>query len=162
MNLGIDQAKEARGDRRDLNEEPVERRADQRSGWLGNLGGVFVVLLIAVMPKCPLCWVSYMSFLGLSGVSSIALHKWSLPVLGALFCAHLWASAKRARQREFFLPIYLNSIGFVAIVVGYYAAIPAVRWLGIVAVLIGSMLNTLSPSALQFLRRQVARLRANR
>jgi len=126
--------------------------------------GLSVVYSVALafFPKCPLCAAAYLSALGISSAGLLRYHRLLLPVLVLLFAWHLQAVARRAWQRNWYLPLVL-SLGGAACVAWSAFGTPGSWWsyLGIFLIATGSLLNSWDPKPRQHKKRKyrIGRLR---
>ena len=133
----------------------VERKVKKWQPAFKIFRSTFLSLLIAFFPKCPVCWAVYMSMFGSLGISQLPYMKWLLPVLIAFLGLHLFMQFKGIK-RHGYLPFTLSVIGATILLISrsFFPTYNGILILGMVFIISGSLINSLSDISIQFLKQK--------
>lgn len=120
-----------------------------RFRWLSSVtstaGQVGFPVLLAFFPKCPICWSVYLSAFGITGLNSIPYSPWLIPWIILAILVNLIILYRKAKVRNGLTPFWLSLIGGLLVIgPGYQFSNQIFSILGVVCILIGSLLNSLS------------------
>ena len=126
---------------------------------LNTMGASLISLSIAFFPKCPLCWYGYLSVLGISGLKTIPYSPWLFPVLLIFLGLHLLIIFRARKKRNGITPFLFSTIGSLFILLStLWVEISITRYVGIIFIVLGSLLNSLDFKLYLQLIRPIQRL----
>ena len=102
-------------------------------------------VLLALFPKCPICWAVYLSAFGISGLNSIPYSPWLIPWIILAILVNLIVLYRNAKMRNGLTPFWLSLVGALLVIgPGYQFSSQIFSIVGVVCILTGSLLNSLS------------------
>lgn len=124
-------------------------KKSSRFRWVSSIANttqqVGLPLLLAFFPKCPICWAVYLSAFGISGLNSIPYSPWLIPWIILAILINLILLYRNAKVRNGLTPFWLSLVGGLLVMgSGYQFSSQAFLIVGVVCILMGSLLNSLS------------------
>ncbi|WP_163409751.1 SCO family protein [Flavobacterium ajazii] len=136
-----------------IKEIPAGKVSQTAKAVSENLRTIVFPLLIAVFPKCPVCWAAYMSAFGIAGMKAIPYSPWLVPLFVLGIGVNLWLLYRARNKRNGLTPFWVSVLGAATFLIcGLWLNLRTGTYVGIVFILLGSILNSLSFSWFQRLQ----------
>ncbi|MBK9719501.1 MAG: SCO family protein [Saprospiraceae bacterium] len=120
-------------------------RFDKLSRTLNSVHQVVFPLVLAFFPKCPVCWGVYLSAFGITSLKSIPYSPWLIPWIIIAILINLIILLGRAKARNGLIPFWISLVGAILLIIpGYVFSIKLYSTLGILLIICGALLNSLS------------------
>ncbi len=119
-------------------------RFDRNSTLVNSIQQVVLPIVLAFFPKCPVCWGVYLSALGVTSLENIPYSPWLIPWIIIAIVVNLYMLFRNSKVRNGLTPFWISLIGAIILILGYVFSLKDCSILGVLLIIFGALLNSLS------------------